>query len=278
MTETAGAENVIPQGENANEVEAAQTPADNPAWSDFLSAIPQSMHDLVKPHLRKWDDGVNSRIQQVHEGYADFKPFKEAGLTRDILEQAYGIYEAVNNDPRRVYDILAETYGYNANTPQPNPLQGQQPNAQQQGQQGGELSAEYDIGQGGQLNPEIARLQQMVETMGNILIAQNEAANNAKADAALDAELAGARAKHGEFDERFVLAYMQNGMSADQAAQLYAEHRNQILAGHNRPTAPNVISGSGPLPSQQINPAKLDKKDTVALVANMMKAVNQQGV
>lgn len=277
MTETAGAESVIPQSESeGGAVENVQP--DNPAWSDFLSAIPQSMHDMVKPHLRKWDEGVNSRIQQVHDGYADFKPFKDAGVSRDVLEQAYGIYDAINTDPRRVYDILAETYGYNAPVAaqQQNPLQGQQGNAQQQSQQG-EGNAEYEIGQGGQFNPEIARLQQTVETMAQIMLAQNQAAENAKADASLDAELAAARAKHGDFDEQYVLAYMQNGMTADKAAEAYMSMKNSILAGHNRPQAPNVITGSGALPSQNVNPAKLNTTDTRALVANMMRAANQQG-
>lgn len=272
MSEMA-AENVAPQ-------EATTSEPDNPAWGDFLSVIPEGMHEMVKPHLREWDKGVNSRIEAVHGEYADFKPFKEAGVSRDVLEQAYGIYDAINTDPRRVYDILAETYGYNvANAAvaasQQNTPQGQQ-NALAQSQQG-ESAAEYELGQGGQFNPEIVRLQQTVETMAQIMLAQNQTAENSRADAALDSELAAARAKHGDFDEQYVLAYMQNGMSAEQAAQQFINARNEILASHNRPQAPNVISGAGALPSQQINPAGLSKKDTLSLVANLMKAANQQG-
>lgn len=270
MSEMA-AENVAPQ-------EATTPEPDNPAWGDFLSAIPEGMHEMVRPHLREWDKGVQARIDAVHGEYADFKPFKEAGVNREVLEQAYGIYDAINTDPRRVYDILAETYGYNvANAAvaasQQNAPQGQ-PNVQPQQ---GESAAEYELGQGGQYNPEIARLQQTVETMAQIMLAQNQTAENVRADTALDSELAAARAKHGDFDEQYVLAYMQNGMTADQAAQQWAHARASILAEHNRPQAPNVISGGGALPSQQINAAGLNKKDTLSLVANMMKAANQQG-
>lgn len=269
-------ENVTPQDTPGS---SANAEPDNPAWGDFLSAIPEGMHEMVRPHLREWDKGVQARIDAVHGEYADFKPFKEAGVSRDVLEQAYGIYDAINTDPRRVYDILAETYGYNVanaavTASQQNAPQGLQQNAQNQQS---ESTAEYELGQGGQFNPEIARLQQTVETMAQIMLAQNQTAENAKADAALDSELAAARAKHGDFDEQYVLAYMQNGMTADQAAQQFINARNEILASHNRPQAPNVISGAGALPSQQINPAGLNKKDTLSLVANMMKAANQQG-
>jgi hypothetical protein len=269
-------EGIVPP--EPNDGGGAESLPDNPAWNDFLSAIPQGMHEMVKPHLRKWDEGVNSRIEAVHGEYADYKPFKEAGVTREVLEQAYGIYDAINTDPRRVYDILAETYGYNVANAAVTASQQNAPQGQQNVQpQQSESAAEYELGQGGQFNPEIAQLRQTVETMAQIMLAQNQTAENARADAALDAELAAARAKHGDFDEQYVLAYMQNGMTADQAAQQFINARNAILAEHNRPQAPTVISGAGALPSQQINPAKLSKSDTLSLVANMMKAANQQG-
>jgi hypothetical protein len=118
MSETAGAENVIPP-EGGDSAEVTQV-ADNPAWSDFLSGFPASMHDQIKPHLTKWDQGVNQRIEQVHSEWADFKPYKDAGISREVLDQAYGIFQALNENPQEVYRILGETYGLNVQ-PQVNP-------------------------------------------------------------------------------------------------------------------------------------------------------------
>jgi hypothetical protein len=276
MSETAGAENVIPP-EGGDSAEVTQV-ADNPAWSDFLSGFPASMHDQIKPHLTKWDQGVNQRIEQVHSEWADFKPYKDAGISREVLDQAYGIFQALNENPQEVYRILGETYGLNVQ-PQVNPTpvpngQGQTNPQQQTNQPTGD---EYELGQGGQFNPEIARLQAMTENMANIMLAQEQQRQQAAEDAALDNELRAAHAKHGNFDDDFVLRYLSSGMNMDQAVGAYNAMLNQVRSDANRPQAPTVITGGGALPSNQINPANLNNKDTRSLVANMMKAANQQG-
>lgn len=275
MSETAGAENVIPP-EGGDNAEVAQT-ADNPAWSDFLSGFPASMHDQIKPHLSKWDEGVNQRINQVHSEWADFKPYKEAGISREVLDQAYGIYQAINDNPQEVYRILGESYGLNVQ-PQvnsnPAPNEQGQVNPQVQNQPTGD---EYELGQGGQFNPEVARLQAMTENMAQILLAQEQQRQQQAEDAALDSELRQAREKFGNFDEDFVLRYLSSGMNMEQAVNAYNSMLNQVRSDSNRPAAPTVISGSGPLPSQQINPAQMNGSDTRKLVANIFKAANQQG-
>jgi len=278
----ASAESVVPPEPSGNEPEVQpEIQADNPAWSDFLGAIPAGMHEMVKPHLRKWDEGVNQRISQVHSEYADFKPFKESGVSRETLEQAYGIWQAINENPQEVYKLLGESYGF-ANQPIPqeqNPQQGQV-NPQQEQQINQPSGDEYELGQGGQFNPEIARLQAMTENMAQIMLqqhqAQQAAQEEAQADAELDKELSDAKAKYGDF-LRFVLSYVNTGMSVDAAVNAYKAFRNEVLSSHNRPGAPTVISGSGPLPSQQIDPSKLNGKDTRNLVAEMVKASRQQG-
>jgi hypothetical protein len=269
-------EAVIPEGENAEAPETGV--ADNPAWSDFLGSLPESMHPMVKPHLAKWDEGVNSRIQKVHEEWAPFKPYRDAGIDPEILNQAYGIYQAIDTDPRKVYDLLGETYGYSVN-PQVQPNSQGQPNSPQQQQQNNQnANDEYDLS-GGQFNPELARYQQMTETMAQMLLQQEEAKQKAAEDAALESELKSAREKYGTFDETFVLGYVNAGAKLDDAVRAYQSMVNKILTDTNRPQAPTVISGQGStgVPSSQINPSGMQNKDIRGLVANMMKASNQQG-
>lgn len=275
MSETAGAENVIPPSDGGDNVEVTPV-ADNPAWSDFLSGFPASMHDQIKPHLTKWDQGVNQRIEQVHSEWADFKPFKDAGLNRETLEQAYGIFQAINDNPQEVYRILGETYGLNVQ-PQANPTPASNEQGQPNPQPNQPTGDEYELGQGGQHNPELERLRAMTENMANILLAQEKARQETAEDALLERELKAAHDKHGEFNEDFVLRYLNSGMNMDQAIGAYQSMTNQLRSDANRPQAPNVINGSGPLPSQQIDPAKLNGSDTRKLVANMFKAANRQG-
>jgi len=277
MSETAGAENVIPPAEP--EIQSTENQqADNPAWNDFLGVLPSSMHDMVKPHLRKWDEGVNQRIQQVHSEYEAWKPFKENGLTPDVLQQAYGVFEAINNNPQEVYRILGESFGFANQAPQPQVPQQGQPNPQQQQIPNQPTGDEYELGQGGQYNPEVARLQAMVDNMANILLAQENARQTSAADQELNSMLKAAHDKHGEFDEKFVLGYMQAGFQVDDAVKAYQGMKNEILSNHNRPQAPLVMNGSpGQLPSQQLNPAGMNNAETRSLVAEMIRATKQQG-
>lgn len=278
MSETAGAESVIPP--SGNDPGTQPGTGDNPAWTEFLSGVPASMHDMFKPHLAKWDQGVSARIQQVHQEYEPYKAFRDGGITPEVLQQAHVIYQAVERDPKAVWEALGNTFGYsNAPTPTTPQIPGQGlPNSPV------EPTAEYNLGGQSQQfqlesDPRFQRLEAMANTMANMLVSQHQAAEASKADADLDRELASAKEKFGDYPdeyEKMILGLMSSGMSADQAVQQFHGMRNQILTQNNRPAAPTVISGAGPLPSNAIDPTKLNKTDTVSLVAQMVKAANQQ--
>lgn len=251
------------------------TPADNPAWADALSGIPEEFHDGLKARFSDWDKGVQGRIDSVHGEYADFKAFREAGIKPEDLQTAYGIYEALNTDPRKVYDALGSSYGYSVQ-----PQASGQPQGQVNPQQ---ATAEYP-GQA-QYNPEQAQhlqelqqLKQQSDTMARLLLQQEETRRAAEADAQLNKMLADAKTKHGDFDEKYVVAYMHNGMNIDQAVGAYKQMVQDLLANHNRPQAPVVLTpggGGGQLPSNAIDPRKLNNAQTRSLVVDILKAANQ---
>jgi DNA-binding protein H-NS len=119
----------------------------------------------------------------------------------------------------------------------------------------------------------------MTETMAKMLLAEEEAKQRAAQDAALEAELKSAKEKYGDFNETFVLGYVNAGAKLDDAVKAYQNMVNELLTNANRPQAPTVISGQAAtgVPSSQINPSGLQNKDVRGLVANMMRATNQQG-
>lgn len=272
-------EGIVPAEGNENPQQTENQPADNPAWTDFLSGFPTSMHDSIKPHLSRWDEGVNQRISQVHSEYADFKPWRDAGVSNEVLQQAYGVFQALNDNPQEVYRILGETYGYANQQPQNAPTSANPQQGQVNPQTNQPTGDEYGIGEGGQFNPEVARLKAMTENMAQIMVAQENARQQAAEDAALDSQLKAAREKHGDFNEKFVLGMVQSGESFEGAIKAYQGLVNQIRSDANRPAAPVVLNGqgTGQLPSQQVDPTKLTPSERRELVAQMFKASNQQG-
>lgn len=249
-----------PTGDNA--------PGPNPAWNDVLSIIPEQYHAAITPHFTKWDQSAQQRIEQANsqvQAYEGFKPFIEHGIDPQELENGLRLMYEINNDPAKVYNALSQAYGL-GNDP---------------GNEGeGEGEGEGDGTQQQYQDPRYDTLSQNLELVNQIILQDHEAKEAAKADAALDAELNSLREKHGDFDERYVLAMMQNGMSGEDAAASFQEFRNGLLQSNPRPFAPNVMGGSqggSGYPSQQIDPTKLSGKETRGLVEQMLRAAAQQG-
>ena len=73
---------------------------------------------------------------------------------------------------------------------------------------------------------------------------------------------------------------MQGGMSAEQAVQQFLNVKNEMLQNNPRPFAPGVLgsaSGNGTgIPSNAIDPTKLNGKETRNLVVEMLRAAQAQ--
>jgi hypothetical protein len=240
------------------------SPGPNPAWNEVLSVLPEQFHSVVTPHFQKWDQAANSRVEAVNSQLKDFEvyqPFVEHGITPDIIEQGLRIMWEVNNNPQNVYNSLASTYGYN------------------QSQQNSSTGEEND--ESNSPDPyenKFNELNQGLELVSKIVLADAQAKRDAAADTELNNELSALKEKIGDYDERFVLSMMQNGMSAEEAGQAFIDLKSNI--SQQRPSAPRILSGNNGggsgLPSQAIDPTKLSSKETRNLVAEMLARASQQ--
>lgn len=79
-------------------------------WEAILSKIPTALHDVVKPALQEWDQGVNKRFQELAEEWAPFKEFKESKVDPNYLRNALSFAQAFENDPTGVLKNANETY------------------------------------------------------------------------------------------------------------------------------------------------------------------------
>lgn len=233
----------------------------NPAWNDLLSSIPEDAHSKVIPHLRSWDSGVQQKLQQVHSDYADYKYLRENQISGEDTRIALGILRAIQEDPKSVYDSLAQSYGFGIPPEQgkpeiPEALKNVPPEVMEQ----------------------ISQLQGGYETMAQILLQKQQEEQAAQADMQLEQEMSALKQKHGNFDEGYVLAYMQQGLSGDQAVAAYNQMVDNLLAERNRPQAPKLLgSGSTGIPGDgRVDVRKLDASKTKNLVIEMLKA-SQQG-
>src|SRR4249920_837498 len=88
----------------------------HPAWDEALSQVPVPFHDRLKPVFSKWDQEVQKRIESEQSRYAPYKSFIESRVDPSQIDASLRLAQALQSDPRAVYDYLAEQYGYNKQT------------------------------------------------------------------------------------------------------------------------------------------------------------------
>lgn len=249
---TGDVQGVEPTGDNS--------PGHNPAWDEVLSLLPEQFHSVVTPTFRKWDDSANQRIESVNSQLSQFeayKPYVEHGVNSDELEQGLRLLYEINNNPQNVYEALQNAYKFGAQ-PEVTPSE-----------------PDDSDSQFANLPPEILEQLQnhdgMLQAVSQIILNDAQAKQDAAADNALDKEFADLKQAHGEYDEDYVLAKMQLGMSGEDAVKSYQALVQRITP---QPFAPSLLGSSGGngIPSGAIDPTKLSGKETRNLVAQMAEA------
>lgn len=239
-------------------------PGPNPAWGEALSAVPEQFHPHLTQHFQQWDQAAQQRIETANASVKQFegyKPFVENGISAEDLEQGLQLMYQINQDPKAVYEALGQAYNLN-------PTQVQAA-IESEGEEEEEPQSFQD--------PRYDQLQQGLDLVANTLLQQEQAKVQAKADADLDAELNGLREKYPNFDEHYVLSLVANGATMEEAASAYDKLTQSILQQNPRPFAPSVMGNSGGgtgLPSQAIDPTKLSDVERRALVAQMLKDID----
>lgn len=233
-----------------------ETPGQNPAWNDVLSALPAEYHEIVTPHFQQWDQSVQQRIEAANskvKAYEPYRDFVDNGITADQLEQGLQLAYQLNANPQGFYNALAETYGY-GNTPNP--------------QDSEDDSQEAEVFQ----DPRFDQLQEGLNVVAQTILEQRQQKLESEAEAQINAEIAGLNEKYPGISEEFVVSLMVNGFDVNAIGDKWQAMTQNILQSNPRPFAPNVMgssSGGAGLPSQAIDPRKLDGKATRDLVARM---------
>lgn len=249
------------QGDDGN----VSTPGQNPAWNDVLSVIPEQYHSQIMPHFQQWDQSAQSQIEKANAAAKQFEPYKdfvEHGINPDELQQGLRLMYEINQNPKAVYDALASAYNFGSNVGS------------------GNVESEEDEEDDSQQfqDPRYDQLQEGIELVSRIVLENENAKLAAQAEKELDDELNSLREKHGDFDERYVLAMMEMDMTGEQAVQAYKELTQNLLQNNPRPFAPSILGNSGGgsgLPSQAIDPTKMQPKEIRNLVAEMARLGTQ---
>lgn len=234
-------------------------------YDAYLEELPESVRPLVEPIFQKWDSGVTQRFQKLqeeYEPYQSWKPLVEAGAPPELAQQSLQLVQTLEANPEQVLQALAQAYNVELGssvTPEPatpDPLD--------------------EVDEGPTPDPRLQQHEEMLKTMGNYLLQQQQEKQKADEDAALERTLTDLRTKHGDFNEKYVLALMAQGEQPEKAVEQFKADLAQFVADTKANNAPVVVGPGGGVPTTSVDPSTLGGKDTKALVIELLAAANQQ--
>ncbi len=223
------------------------------SWNDVVAAFPEDKRNELAPLLK-------SRLDSIEEGYKPLKQWEDlakSGVTPEHASTALGVYSIIENNPKQVYDALAQHLNIT-------PAQAEE--------------IVEAVEEGDESDPRIQELQHKIDTLMQIKLAEHQQSTaqrqQAEADAMIDKELTALRKKHGDFDEeQVVMRMLHKGIKAEDA---FLEYTNMVSDLKKRPITPMVLGGGGGIPKPGIDVRKLDGKSTRSLVAQMMTHANTE--
>lgn len=232
----------------------------HPAWSEYLSDIPQEFHEKVTPAFQKWDTEVNKKLQSVHSTYEPWKQFVDAGVDPQQAEMALQVYNSINETPEMVYKAIGEYFG---------PFGQEEPKGEQG--QNGEQPDPYES--------RFTEIERQNRLMAQALLEAHDAEVSAQADAQLDAEMSQVYQKYGQLNpvsEKMILGLLNSdgNLNAMQAADLYFENLESV--SKSRTPKPLIMGAGGGAPGAGVDVKKLDDKGTKDLVIQMLQAAADQ--
>lgn len=241
----------------------------NPAWNDFLSVIPQDLHEKVTPVLQQWDTKVQNGYQKVHQEYEPWKAIIK-GSDPETTQYALQMLSALENDPKSVYKAIGDFY-----KDQLGDLV--QPGAGAGGQGQGEPNNK-DLDEKPWL-ADLNAIKQQNEMLTRVISSQQQSQQNAAADARLDNDLSAAKKTHGEFDENYVLGLLMANPQAtvDDAVKTWKESittwTEKLGMGGPKPF---FMGGGSSIPGNGVNIKQATDKQTKDVVVQYLQAAAMQ--
>jgi hypothetical protein len=231
----------------------------NPAWAEALDGIPQEYHEKLASVYKKWDSNVDKRFEQVHSKYGQWDPIINTVGDPQQVQWAVNMLNALEQNPREVYDRIGEYFRFNG---QPTPGTDEQGRQNQQQQEDDPYKDRF------------ATLERQNQLLTDYLSQQREQQMQAEADRWLDSELTSAKKKHGDFDEDYVVALMQHrGLSADDAVAHFKSM--QTKWGAPAP-APLIMGPGGGIPNMNKDVRHMKDREVSSLVAQMLDQTFKQ--
>jgi DNA-binding protein H-NS len=219
-------------------------------WNEFVSAFPEDKRNELGSKFKE-------RVSE-YESLKGWEDFQKSGITPEHAGTALNLYSIIENNPQQVYETIGKALGI---TPE----------------QAEDIVEEVESGDPD--DPRIATMQQQIDTLTQIALAERQMTTQEKqakeADMAVENDIQNLKKKYGDSfpEDEIIMRMLYKDMDAEAAYKEYSDHAEGIRA---RRPAPYVMGSGGHVPDRSIDVKSLDNKGTKNLVAQMLEHANQE--
>lgn len=243
---------------------------DNPSWQELYGVLPDSLHSVVAPVLKKWESGTQAKFEQYAESQKAYEPYQQFidnGVQSSQIEQALSIAQMIDTDPQGFMVKMNEFFG------DKDPQTKIEPVVKEREAFDTNTSAEpYDLS----ADVNFKKISDQQDVIAGYLSQQVAKEEAAKADAELSTQVDNMTKKYGAFDEDYVFGKVMAGAEMEDAVKSYV---SLVTGIRSKPTAdanlPNILSPTGGLPSEQVNVTEMSPKERRAYVMSILAQANQ---
>lgn len=257
-------------------------PNPHPAHKEILDQIPESLHGIVTPILKKWDQGVHDKLAEVRQEYAGYEPFVKNNVDPKFVEQAVMLAQQLQNDPAKVMEEINQTWdlGY---VPKDDNSSENEPDDTDDDF----LSDDDDI----MKHPKVQAMAKSLNEIQSNFDADRQRREEQEAEQELEEYINELEAQTKEenlpFNREFVTAYLAAGVDGETAIKEFhriigqaTEQPNEEETKENPPSAPSVIGAGGSQGSgneQETFDVSGSKDSVNTFVADLIKAQQDSG-
>ena len=222
-------------------------------WNDIVNAFPEDKRAELGPKLKERVTAVTSEYEPLKQ----WEQFQKSGITPEHADTALRLFTQIENNPKEVYETIGKYLNIT-------PAQAEK--------------VVKEVEKGDKDDPRIQTMQDQINTLAQVAIANREMSvqeqQAAEADAAVDEEIGSLKQKYGDFPEdEIIMRMLYSDMSAEEAFQ---DYNGRVAEIQKRRPSPMVMSGGGMVPAQPIDVRKLDSAGTKNLVTQMLDHANAE--
>jgi hypothetical protein len=175
------------------------------SWSSVEKLVPEPLHEDLKPLVDEW----RRQYERVLDETSPYRQYSERGVSQRDIDLALNIQQALLENPKRFYDGMGETYGWNQIQQQ----QAMQEQYNQYAQPPAPQNTGFDLFAEEPQAPQIdqrlmqtieqqqARLDQLEQMQMSAYQQAQQEQQQALGRQQLEAELGQIEAKYGQFDK-----------------------------------------------------------------------------